>query len=124
MRGGFTRLVQGFEVESYCRAVAEDRITAAFLVPTLIYALIDAQAVRARYDLSSLDMIVYGAAPMSPDRLREAMRIFGNVFVQMMTARPKRRNAVTTDARRSSTTTASPADSSWRSGCCCRALPA
>jgi len=83
MRGGFTRLVQGFEVESYCRAVAEDRITAAFLVPTLIYALIDAQAVRARYDLSSLDMIVYGAAPMSPDRLREAMRIFGNVFVQL-----------------------------------------
>ncbi|MCP9627068.1 AMP-binding protein [Rhodopseudomonas palustris] len=83
MRGGFTRLVQGFEIESYCRTVAEDRITAAFLVPTLIYALIDAEAVRARYDMSSLDMIVYGAAPMSPDRLREGIKIFGNVFVQL-----------------------------------------
>ena len=83
MRGGFTRLVQGFEVESYCRVIAEDKITAVFLVPTLIYALIDAPQVRARHDLSSLDMIVYGAAPMSPDRLREGIKIFGNVFVQL-----------------------------------------
>jgi fatty-acyl-CoA synthase len=83
MRGGFTRLVQGFEAEAYCRVVQEERITAAFLVPTLIYALIDAAELRARYDLSSLDMIVYGAAPMSPDRLREGMKIFGPVFVQL-----------------------------------------
>jgi fatty-acyl-CoA synthase len=83
MRGGFTRLVQGFEAEAYCRVVAEEKITAAFLVPTLIYALIDAPDLRARYDMSSLDMIVYGAAPMSPDRLREGMDIFGPVFVQL-----------------------------------------
>jgi fatty-acyl-CoA synthase len=83
MRGGFTRLVQGFEIESYCRVVTEDRINTLFLVPTLIYALIDAAAVRSRYDLRSLEMIVYGAAPMSPDRLREAMGIFGPVFVQL-----------------------------------------
>jgi len=83
MRGGFTRLVQGFEAESYCRVVAEEKITAVFLVPTLIYALIDAPALRQRYDLSSIDMIVYGAAPMSPDRLREGIDIFGPVFVQL-----------------------------------------
>ena len=83
MRGGFARLVQGFEAESYCRVVAEEKITAAFLVPTLIYNLIDVTELRARYDLSSLEMIVYGAAPMSPDRLREAMGIFGPVFVQL-----------------------------------------
>jgi fatty-acyl-CoA synthase len=83
LRGGFTRLVQGFEIETYCRVVAEENITAAFLVPTLIYALIDATELRKRYDLSSLDMIVYGAAPMSPDRLREGIKIFGNIFVQL-----------------------------------------
>ncbi len=83
MRGGFTRLVQGFEAESYCRVVAEEKITAAFLVPTLIYALIDARELRARHDLSSIEMIVYGAAPMSPDRLREGIGIFGPVFVQL-----------------------------------------
>jgi fatty-acyl-CoA synthase len=83
LRGGFVRLVQGFEVEAYCRVIEQDKITAAFLVPTLIYALIDAPMVRARFDLTSLDMIVYGAAPMSPDRLREGIRLFGKVFVQL-----------------------------------------
>jgi fatty-acyl-CoA synthase len=83
LRGGFVRLVQGFEVEAYCRAIEQEKITAVFLVPTLIYALIDAPMVRARFDLTSLDMIVYGAAPMSPDRLREGIRLFGNVFVQL-----------------------------------------
>jgi fatty-acyl-CoA synthase len=83
LRGGFVRLVQGFEAETYCRVIEQEKITAVFLVPTLIYALIDAAPIRARFDLSSLDMIVYGAAPMSPDRLREGIRIFGNVFVQL-----------------------------------------
>lgn len=83
LRGGFSRLVQGFEAEAYCRVVQEERITATFLVPTLVYALIDAPDLRARFDLSSLDMIIYGAAPMSPDRLREGIKIFGNVFVQL-----------------------------------------
>ncbi|MDB5566502.1 MAG: putative long-chain-fatty-acid--CoA ligase [Tardiphaga sp.] len=83
MRGGFVRLVQGFEAETYCRVVQEEGITATFLVPTLIYALIDAPALREKYDLTSLQTIVYGAAPMSPDRLREGIKIFGNVFVQL-----------------------------------------
>ena len=83
LRGGFVRLVQGFETEAYCRVIEQEKITAVFLVPTLIYALIDAPLVRNRFDLSSLDMIVYGAAPMSPDRLREGIRLFGNVFVQL-----------------------------------------
>jgi fatty-acyl-CoA synthase len=83
MRGGFTRLLPGFEIESFCRAVRDEKINAVFLVPTLVYALIDAVEARARYDLSSLELIVYGAAPMSPDRLVEGMRIFGPVFAQM-----------------------------------------
>jgi len=83
LRGGFVRLVPGFDAENYLRVVQEEKITATFLVPTLIYALIDAEALRQKYDTSSLGMIVYGAAPMSPDRLREGVRIFGNVFVQL-----------------------------------------
>jgi fatty-acyl-CoA synthase len=83
MRGGFTRVLPGFDLETYCRTIQDEKINAVFLVPTLVYALIAADEVRARYDLSSLEMIVYGAAPMSPDRLLEAMQIFGPVFVQM-----------------------------------------
>lgn len=83
LRGGFTRLVQGFDAETFCRVVEEEKITATFLVPTLIYGLIDALEIRRRHDMSSLQMIVYGAAPMSPDRLREGVAIFGSVFVQL-----------------------------------------
>ncbi|KQW21946.1 acyl-CoA synthetase [Afipia sp. Root123D2] len=83
MRGGLMQLVQGFDPEVYARTVAEQKINATFLVPTLIYALIDNVDLRKRHDLSSLQMIVYGAAPMSPDRLLEGMKIFGKVFVQL-----------------------------------------
>ena len=82
MRGGFVRVLPGFDIEAFCRTIEAERINAAFLVPTMIYALIDAKAVRARHDLSSLETIIYGAAPMSPDRLLEGIRVFGNVFVQ------------------------------------------
>ena len=83
MRGGLMRLVQGFEPEVYAGVVASEKINSTFLVPTLIYALIDNVELRKKHDLSSLEMIVYGAAPMSPDRLLEGMTIFGKVFVQL-----------------------------------------
>src|ERR1700761_1908818 len=82
MRGGFVRVLPGFDLETYCRTVQEEKINAVMLVPTMIYALIDAGHVRAKYDLTSLEMIIYGAAPMSPDRLFEGMKIFGDVFLQ------------------------------------------
>jgi fatty-acyl-CoA synthase len=82
MRGGFTRVLPGFDVEALCRTIEAEKINTVMLVPTMIYALIDAEAIRAKYDLSSLDTIIYGAAPMSPDRLLEGIAIFGPVFVQ------------------------------------------
>jgi fatty-acyl-CoA synthase len=82
MRGGFARVLPGFDLETYCRTIQDEKINAVMLVPTMIYALIDAKAVRTKYDLSSLEMIIYGAAPMSPDRLSEGMKIFGDVFLQ------------------------------------------
>lgn len=83
MRGGYARLAQGFDKETFCRIVQEERITATFLVPTIIYTLLDSEDLRARYDLSSLDLIIYGAAPMSPDQLRRGVDVFGPVFLQL-----------------------------------------
>jgi fatty-acyl-CoA synthase len=82
MRGGYTRLVQGFDAEQFCRIVQAERITMTWLVPTIVYVLLDHLAQHPS-DLSSLQSIVYGAAPMSPDRLREALGMFGPVFVQL-----------------------------------------
>jgi fatty-acyl-CoA synthase len=82
-RGGFMRLMDGFESDAFCRVVEQHKINATFLVPTIIYALLDDSAVRSRYDLSSLETIVYGAAPMSPHRIEQGVKVFGPVFVQM-----------------------------------------
>ena len=82
LRGGYTRLMQGFDVERFCRTVEQERITCTLLVPTLLYALLDFPG-RTNYDLSSLQTVVYGAAPMSPARLREAIEVFGPIFVQL-----------------------------------------
>jgi fatty-acyl-CoA synthase len=82
-RGGFTRLMDGFDARSFCVAVQSQKINSTFLVPTIIYTLLDHPEIRSEYDLSSLESIIYGAAPMSPARLRQGIDVFGPVFVQM-----------------------------------------
>lgn len=59
-------------------AIAQAGVTAMFMPPTAIYALCDEQE-RAPRDVSSLRLLIYGAAPMPPARIREAQRVFGNV---------------------------------------------
>jgi acyl-CoA synthetase (AMP-forming)/AMP-acid ligase II len=57
------------------------KITHLFLPPTIIYRLLDEPDVRRR-DFSSLAYIIYGAAPMSAERLRESLEVFGPVMAQ------------------------------------------
>lgn len=82
LRGGYVRLAAGFDPENFCRIVAEEKINFTFLVPTMLYMLMDHPASN-RHDLSSLETVMYGAAPMSPDRLRSAIARFGQIFVQL-----------------------------------------
>ncbi len=64
-------------------ALAErHRVTHAFLPPTLLYMLL-AHPDLDTTDLSSLQCLWYGAAPMSPDRLEEAIRRIGPVLGQL-----------------------------------------
>src|SRR5262249_7554846 len=57
-------------------------VSHAFLPPTLIYLLLDHPALPAA-DLSSLRCLWYGAAPMSADRLEQAIGAFGPVMGQL-----------------------------------------
>lgn len=82
MQGGYVRLTDGFDVDRFCQIVAAERIDTTFLVPTMIYVLLDHPGVTA-VDLSSLKTIVYGASPMVPDRMVAALDRFGTVFVQL-----------------------------------------
>lgn len=83
LRGGWTRMHDGFDGQVFCRLVQDDKISATFLVPTIISTLLENRAMCERHDLSSMKLIIYGAAPMSPDRLREATDLFGPVFLQL-----------------------------------------
>jgi fatty-acyl-CoA synthase len=83
MRGGYARLSNGFIPETLLQLIRSEAITATFLVPTLIYALIDFAKAHPNLDLECLKTIIYGSAPISPDRLQEAVEIFGPIFMQM-----------------------------------------
>ena len=82
MRSGTFVMSKGFEAQRFFDLVEQHRITATFLVPTMIYVLLDSPAIR-QADFSSLGMIIYGASPMSPARLVEGMKVFGPVFMQL-----------------------------------------
>lgn len=78
---GTVYLCNKFNPSDFLRRVAQHRITLTFLVPTQIYGLLDCDALDAA-DLSSLEVVLYGAAPIAPVRLAEAVRRIGPVFGQ------------------------------------------
>jgi acyl-CoA synthetase (AMP-forming)/AMP-acid ligase II len=73
--GRRTHLLPQFEPATWLRAVEAERVTHAFLVPTMLAHLLDAPGL-AGADLSSLENITYGAAPMPPAVIRRAVDAF------------------------------------------------
>lgn len=82
LRGGEFHLLPMFSPASFYDYVARERIGLTFLVPTMIYRLLD-EPPPAGTDLSSLKTILYGAAPMNVDRMVEALKRFGPIFMQL-----------------------------------------
>jgi fatty-acyl-CoA synthase len=82
MRGGTTHLLRGFDPEQVLATIARERINFALLVPTMIYGILDHPGLDGA-DLSSLEMLLYGASPMSPTRLLEGLERIGPVFAQL-----------------------------------------
>jgi fatty-acyl-CoA synthase len=79
--GGSMVVLPTFEPGAVLKAIHEHRITTTMLVPSMIYALLDHPQFNES-DLSSLQTVYYGAAPMSPARLQEAIRKLGLIFFQ------------------------------------------
>lgn len=63
------------------RAIETHRVTHMFLPPTVLYALLSAPELKD-FDTSSMQFFLISAAPVSPDRLKEAVRKFGPVMCQ------------------------------------------
>lgn len=82
LRRGICVIVDHFEPEYFLKMVEQEKITSTFIVPTMIYAMLDCPN-RDKYDLSSLRNVVYGAAAIAPDRLKAAVETFGPIFTQL-----------------------------------------
>ena len=81
LNGGKVYLSAGFDPDQVLDLVEKERVNTLFLVPTMIYVLMDHPRTR-KADLSSIESIIYASAPMSPTRLKEALQLFGPVMLQ------------------------------------------
>ena len=82
IKRGFTTLIlPQFDDATTLRWMQTGGLTGCFLVPTMIRRLLDLPNVRES-DYSKFRSIIYGAAPMPPTLLTEAMEVFGCRFIQ------------------------------------------
>jgi fatty-acyl-CoA synthase len=82
MRGGIVHMLKGFDPEAVLKTIERERINFTLFVPTMIYVLLDHPALD-KTDLSSLELLLYGASAMSPSRLVEGIERIGGVFSQL-----------------------------------------
>ncbi len=80
--GGEVVIMRTPDVHGFLALVERHRVTHTFLPPTLIYMVLAAEELDTT-DLSSLQCFWYGAAPMSPARLEEALTRIGPVMAQL-----------------------------------------
>ena len=80
-RGGRHLILPGFDVETLLQTIEKERVTHLLLVPTMINFIMAFEDLK-KYDLSSIRTILYAASPMPPERIREAIDIFGPVLMQ------------------------------------------
>jgi acyl-CoA synthetase (AMP-forming)/AMP-acid ligase II len=81
LRGGQVVILPRPDPALLVAAIEQHRVTELFLPPTVIYVLLDQPRIAER-DFSSLRYLLYGAAPMSPEKLRRALNTFGPVMIQ------------------------------------------
>ncbi|MGV9868596.1 acyl-CoA synthetase [Rhodococcus koreensis] len=80
--GGQVVILPAPDLGQFLAHIERDRVTHTFLPPTLIYMLLD-HADLETTDLGSLQCFWYGAAPISPTRLSEALTRIGPVMAQL-----------------------------------------
>jgi len=82
LRGGRCVIIDHFDPGVFLKTIEKERVTMSFLVPTMIYVLLDYPDLK-KYDLRSLRNIIYGASAIAPERLKQAINTFGPIFTQL-----------------------------------------
>jgi len=82
MQGGTIILQSRFNAERVLKTIESEQVTCMMLIPTLFNQILDHPDIKKR-DLSSLKWILYATAPMEPERIREAVEVFGPILIQI-----------------------------------------
>jgi len=80
MRGGTVVVITRPDPQLLLAAIPGRKVTELFLPPTVIYRLLDIPELNKKVDFSSLRYFFYGAAPMSVEKLKTAIEVFGPVM--------------------------------------------
>lgn len=80
-RGGCLVVLPGPDVGLMLDTIERHRVTEFFLPPTVVYRMLDHPGVAER-DFSSVRYFAYAAAPMSLEKLKRALKIFGRCMTQ------------------------------------------
>lgn len=79
---GATMILQRkFDAGVFLETIEKEKITFAFLAPSPIIFLLEHPDLN-KYDYSSLEVLMYGSAPMPVAKLEEAMKVFPSKFIQ------------------------------------------
>jgi acyl-CoA synthetase (AMP-forming)/AMP-acid ligase II len=77
--GGRTLVIERqFDPKEWMELVESEKVNRAMMVPTMLKQLIEHPDFN-KYDLSTLKVITYGAAPMPPEVIRRALTVFPGV---------------------------------------------
>ena len=78
-RGCTIVILKRWNVEEFCRAIEEERISAGKLVTTMLNDLLHYPE-KDKYDLSSLKKIGFAGSPMPPELWVQCVEKFGKIF--------------------------------------------
>src|SRR5574341_764038 len=82
LQKGTCLILDHFNPKLFLEQTEQHKVTASFFVPTMIYVLLDYPDLK-KYDTRSLRNIIYGAAAIAPERLKQAVTTLGPIFTQL-----------------------------------------
>ena len=82
LKRGICEIQDHFDPKLFLERVEKVKVTTTFIVPTMIYVLLDYPDLK-NYDLASLRNIIYGASAIAPARLKQAVDTLGPIFTQL-----------------------------------------
>ncbi|MGE4370265.1 MAG: AMP-binding protein [Burkholderiaceae bacterium] len=80
-KGGIVVLRERFNAQRTLMEIARGEVTDAFVVPTMLYALLDHPSAQ-KMSYPNVRRLIYAGAPITRPRLEQALELFGPVLVQ------------------------------------------